>query len=113
MEPTKALEIITCLADGLDPHTGEVLPAASPYQHPDVVRALHVAIKALERQQAANRRQRDLPAKAGQPWTEEEEQRLIAGYDAGDSLQELAAKRQRTQGAIKARSVRLGEIELG
>jgi uncharacterized protein with gpF-like domain len=112
MEPTKALGVVTHLADGIDAHTGEVLPSTSPYQHPDTVRALYKAIKALEHQQVANRRQRDLPANAGQSWIEEEEQRLVAGYDAGDSIKDLAAKHQRTQGAIKARLTRLGRIEL-
>jgi LmbE family N-acetylglucosaminyl deacetylase len=113
MEPQKALEIITHLADGIDPHTGEVLPATSPYQHPDTVRALYAAIKALEHQREANRRQKDLPANAGNPWTEEEEQRLVAGYDDGTSIKDLAAKHQRTEGAIKARLARLGKIDLG
>jgi hypothetical protein len=113
MEPTKALGIITHLADGVDPYTGEVLPATSPYQHPDTVRALYIAIKALECQREVNRRQKDLPTRAGGPWTEEEEQRLVAGYDVGASIKDLAAKHQRTQGAIKARLARLGKIELG
>jgi tetratricopeptide (TPR) repeat protein len=47
----------------------------------------------------------------GRPWTEEEEQRLIADYDAGDSMEKLTTKYQRTEGAIKARLVRLGRIE--
>jgi hypothetical protein len=54
---------------------------------------------------------RGLPANAGQPWTEEEEQRLVAGCKAGDSIKDLSTKHQRTQGAIKSRLARIDAIE--
>jgi hypothetical protein len=113
MEPIKALEIIAHLADGIDPHTGEALPPPpAPYQHPDTVRALYAAIRALEHQREANRRQKGLPANAGQSWTEEEEKRLVAGYDAGNSIKDLATEHRRTEGAIKARLARHDRIEI-
>ena len=54
---------------------------------------------------------RGLPANAGQLWTEGEEQRLITDYKAGDSIKDLAAKRRRTESAIRSRLVRLGRNE--
>lgn len=48
MNLEKALEIIKVLADGIDPFTGEVFPPDSPYQNADMVRALHIAIDAME-----------------------------------------------------------------
>ncbi len=48
METSETLRILQLLADGIDPATGEVYPAAGPYQRADVVRALHAAIRALE-----------------------------------------------------------------
>ena len=48
MEITQALEIVRVLADGIDPNTGSMMPANSPYQHPQIVRALHVAVRKLE-----------------------------------------------------------------
>ena len=48
MEKQAALNIIQQLANGIDPHTGEVFRADSPYQHPDTVRALFIAARALE-----------------------------------------------------------------
>lgn len=39
MTPERALEIVTKLAEGVDPYTGERLPAESVCQHPDTARA--------------------------------------------------------------------------
>ena len=49
MEASQAVRILRALADGIDPYTGEVFPQESPYQHPDTVRALWSAVRALER----------------------------------------------------------------
>lgn len=48
MELSNAIQIVQALADGVDPHTGEAFPDNSPYQHPQTVRALFTAVKALE-----------------------------------------------------------------
>lgn len=48
MEVSNAIQIVQALADGVDPHTGEAFPDNSPYQHPQTVRALFTAVKALE-----------------------------------------------------------------
>jgi hypothetical protein len=50
------------------------------------------------------------PRNAGNPWTEEEEQLMVSRLDQGASLGELCEFLGRTQGAIKARLVRLGII---
>jgi len=51
MEIAKAISIIRSLSEGVDPYTGEQYPADSPYQMPDTVRALHMVVMALEKQQ--------------------------------------------------------------
>jgi hypothetical protein len=112
MEESQALEILRVLAEGVDPFTGEEFPPSSPYQHPQTVRALFTAIQALEKQQANARRKSHLPTQAGKPWSAEEEQRLVASFEAGHSLEELAMIHQRTQGAIQSRLVKLGKLEL-
>ena len=61
MDGKKATEIIKMLADGIDPNTGEVFPADSPYQNVDVVRALHTAEEALKRVSKIDERKRILP----------------------------------------------------
>jgi hypothetical protein len=49
MDTDKSLEIIRALANGVDPQTGEEYAVDSPYQHPQTIRALFMAIQALER----------------------------------------------------------------
>jgi len=48
METAHALELLTSLANGTHPFTGASFPADSPYQHPDLVRALFLAVRTLE-----------------------------------------------------------------
>jgi hypothetical protein len=49
-ERDKALSIIGALANGADPTSGELLPAASPYNNPGVIRALLFALNRLEQE---------------------------------------------------------------
>lgn len=51
MDESKALDIVMRLADGVDPRTGATLPAESPYQDPETIRALFMAVLALKYQQ--------------------------------------------------------------
>lgn len=46
MDEMKALAIVSTLANGVNPLTGEIFPADSPYQTVDVVRALFLASRA-------------------------------------------------------------------
>ena len=111
MQTSEALKILQALSDGADPDTGEAFPADSPYQRPQVVRALMAAIRALERQQERERRNRSLPENAGKSWDEEEERSLCQGFDAGISIKELAARHKRTYGSIQSRLEKLGKIQ--
>ncbi|HZS69924.1 MAG TPA: hypothetical protein VFA72_22670 [Burkholderiales bacterium] len=98
------------MANGVDPETGEVFPAESAYQRPLVVRALYEAASALERAERFERRKAQLPAKTGVPWSEDEDRKLLAAFDAGRALQELAAAHERTMGAVRARLLKYGRI---
>ncbi|MCK4393629.1 hypothetical protein KAX17_12055 [Candidatus Bipolaricaulota bacterium] len=111
MEALEALEIIKSLADGVDPYTGQKLPEHGLYQNTKTVRALFVAVRALEDLRDRESRKKNLPSHAGIAWTEEEESRLAKRFDEGISIQELAREHQRTIGAIEARLVKLGKIE--
>lgn len=53
MDSQRATEILSILAEGIDPITGEVFPEESPYQNVQIIRALHKAIKALKKQRSA------------------------------------------------------------
>ena len=51
MDESKALDIVMRPADGADPRAGAPLPAESPYQNPETIRALFMAVPALKSQQ--------------------------------------------------------------
>ena len=110
MEATQALAVVRSLANGVDPESGEVFPAESAYQRPQTVRALYEAATALERIERFERRKAQMPAKTGEPWSEDEDRKLLGGFDAGRGLQELASAHERTMGAIRARLLKYGRI---
>ena len=114
MTPTEAKQIIEVLAGGIDPATGEVLRDDSPLSSPHVIRALFIAAKALELMAAAKpaRPAAAAPGNAGKSWTEEEDQRLVAAFDAGTPAAELARTHERTTGAINSRLIRLGRLQV-
>jgi hypothetical protein len=114
MEKATALKIIQQLANGIDPHSGEVFRADSPYQHPDTVRALFTAVRALEAQSAPRQRAAsagNAPQNAGKPWSSDEDQALASAFDAGKQVPDLATQHQRSRFAIEARLAKLGKIE--
>ena len=121
MTPTEAKQIIDVLARGIDPETGEVLPADNPLNSPHVIRALFLAARALELQAAAPAPKAktkaatpaDKPGNAGAAWTDEETNRLAAAFDSGHDIAQLARDHQRTTGAIRSRLIRLGRVQPG
>lgn len=113
MEREAALKIIQQLANGTDPNTGEVFGADSPYQHPDTVRALFAAMRALENQSAPRQRaggNENAPQNAGKPWSADEDQALASAFDAGKQIPELATQHRRSRFAIETRLAKLGKI---
>ena len=112
MTPAEAKQIIEVLAGGVDPATGEVLPDDSPLSSPHVIRALFVAAKALELMAAKSvRPAAAAPGNAGKSWTDDEDQRLVAAFDAGTPVAALARTHERTTGAINSRLVKLGRLQ--
>ena len=120
MEKAAALKILQQLADGTDPHTGKAFSAGSPYQHPDTVRALFVALRALDApatsappagKQRAAATAGNAPSNSGKPWSDDEDQALAAAFDAGKKILELATVHCRSRFAIEARLAKLGKIE--
>lgn len=111
MDESKALTIVSALANGVNPSSGEVFAADSPYQAPDVIRALFRALQALESSvQRRTRARSDSFGNAGKPWSDEEDQRLLAEFDSGRPLAELASLHGRTHGGIQARLERHGRL---
>lgn len=110
MDILQALQTVRSLAEGIDPVTGELFPDDSPYQHPCVIRSLYEAVKALERAEERQRRERRLPGNTGRPWSDEEDKLLIAHFDTAMSVKELAQQHHRTEGAIQARLEKLDKL---
>ena len=119
MEKEQTLRVLNALANGIHPATGEKFAADSPYQHPDTVRALFEALRAVEGAHTpapaaapAPERRPALPQSgSGSRWTGEEEERLAAAFDAGRTVDELARAHSRSRAAIEARLVRLGKMD--
>jgi hypothetical protein len=122
MEKAAALKILQQLADGIDPHTGQSFGAASPYQHPDTVRALFLALRELDGANGAahmapvqlpakSRAAQNAPSNSGKPWSDDEDQALAAAFDTGKKILELATAHGRSRFAIEARLAKLGKIE--
>jgi hypothetical protein len=75
------------------------------------VRALYRAVAALESPAAPPTRP---PAagrgNAGKPWAKEEDEQLVAGFDAGRTVAALAEAHGRSRFAIEARLARFGKV---
>jgi hypothetical protein len=119
MERQQTLRILNALANGVHPATGEKFAADGPYQHPDTVRALFEAMRAVEgggsaaptpapERKAAPAMPQSGP---GSRWSAEEEQRLATAFDAGRTVDELARAHGRSRASIEARLVRLGKMD--
>jgi hypothetical protein len=110
MDDSKALGIVSALANGVNPISGETFPPDSPYQSADVVRALFAAVRALEPGRRSRARSQ-MPVNAGKPWSEEEDRRLLGEFDNGRPINELAQAHGRTQAGIQARLEKHGRLQ--
>ena len=112
MDDLTAACIIKSLAAGADPTTGERLADLAALQSPDVVCALQLGAESLETRTRRQRRQASLPRNAGKPWTPDEDERLLAGFDGGATIEQLVAQHERTRAGIEARLVKHGRLEV-
>ena len=122
MSKEQTMRVLNALANGIHPATGEKFGADSPYQHPDTVRALFEALRAMEGAgspaavpapaAAPASPRRPMPESgSGSRWSAEEEQRLVSSFDMGRTVDELARAHSRSRAAIEARLVRLGKMD--
>jgi hypothetical protein len=108
MDETKAAAILSALANGVNPNTGEIFPAESPYQQLNVVRALFAALERFRRPRA--RARANAPMNAGKPWSEAEDRRLLGEFELGRSPAEIARELDRTVAGVEARLERHGRL---
>ena len=106
MDISKAKEIISALAEGIDPTTGEILPDDSVCNKGDVVRAFYAILEALDKKSKKN-----MPENAGKRWTDEDDKKLCEMFDSGVSKKDICNTFKRTATGIASRLVRLGKIK--
>ena len=109
MELQTARQIIDTLSQGVDPVTGETMPADSPYNEPAVIRALFTVSHALEGTAARPpRTPRPQAPNAGKPWAADEDTQLVAAHRNGNEVKSMAEQLGRTPFAVEARLVKMG-----
>ena len=111
MDIVRAGELIRIVADGINPFTGEVLPADSVCNQPDMIRVLHCILEELEKR-PAKAEKKPLPENAGKPWDENDDGVLADMFDNGCSVKKMQEHFKRTRSAIAARLVHIGKIDL-
>jgi len=115
MTNSRASSILKALATGQYPDGGSAPGNADVLSEPDVIRALFLGASALEAipsSDSSGKKDRShLPAGAGRPWTEEEEEILKEEFDAGKGISEISEDHSRTEGGIRARLVKMGLMD--
>ena len=111
MEISEALHVLKRLVEGVNPSTGKPLDQSSIYGDPRFIRAVYIAISALEE---AERRLGFDAVRPGPPerWSELEDEELCTEFEQHLDWDVIAGKHGRTTGEIIRRLVRLGKIEL-
>ena len=107
MDIIRSKEIISALAEGVDPTTGEIMPEDSVCNKGEIVRALYTVLNCLDEKKS----KKNLPANTGKPWTKEDEGLLVQLYQSGVAKKDICKTLQRTTTGIAARLVRLGIID--
>lgn len=116
MEENRTVAILSALAHGVNPSTGEVFGSESPYQQADVVRALFAALERFKQvdkpspPKAASRPGTDKLSNVGKPWTDEDDRKLLADFDRGRKPFEIARELGRTLAGIEIRLERHGRL---
>lgn len=103
MDTVRARELLSALADGIDPFTGELLPQNHVCNQPEMIRAFHEILRIISQEKG-----QDSPRNAGKPWTDMEDKKLLDEIDSGMAISRIAKEHGRSKGAIESRLVRLG-----
>ena len=109
MDITRAVELLSAVAQGVDPFTGEMLPESCICNQVEIVRALYCVLN--EVRLSSDRKQKSQPENAGKPWTKEEEEQLLQEYHESMTISDMAKIHRRSRGAIETRLVDLGMLE--
>lgn len=105
MDITRAKELLSALADGIDPFTGELLPQNHVCNQPEMIRAFHEVLNVIPLP-----KKKSVPRNAGKPWTEIEEEKLLDEFGSGMTTSVITKEHGRSKGAIESRLANLGKI---
>ncbi len=108
MAQSETLRVLSALIGGRDPRSTQRLPARSILNSPDVLRALLLAVNALEAAAARRRRRAALPPNVGREWTSAEDSALRSEIAGEESIQAIAARHGRSTRAIELRVRKMG-----
>lgn len=119
MSPHEAQAILLSLAHGNDPQSGQPVDDDSLFQQAPVIRALFMAVQALNIALPEETPQRAVTPKtkagkrenAGARWDAAQDHKLLDAFDNGESVNTIATRLGRTRGAITSRLVKLGRID--
>lgn len=108
----KSRRILQLIADG---NTYErILALHSDLTYKDIFHAAEEAIKVADQDSACSRKQPDIRnqyPRAGEKWTEDEEDTLKHLFDRGIPTSEICRRLQRKSGGINSRLRKLGLME--
>ena len=108
MAPSETHRVLSALIAGRDPRSTQRLPVGSILHSPDVLRALLLAVNALEAAAARARRRAALPPNVGRGWKSAEDTVLRAEIAKGEAIEEIAVRHGRTTRAIEIRVRKMG-----
>ena len=106
MDINKAKELVSALAEGVNPLTGEVLPQGHVCNQVEIVRAFYTLLCATKPE-----KERAVLENAGKPWSSEADEELKTRYLSGEKISSLSKYFQRTRGSIESRLAKLGLID--
>jgi len=117
MKRFEAIDIIKKLLDGVNPVTGQVLGRNHVCCEPEVMRALHSAVMAMEAGAAREDAPSDIDARwyrrngslnAGRPWTEKDSRQLAELFRQGMDIDEICVLLQRRRRGVEHQLDMLG-----
>lgn len=115
MELDESRNIVKTLAQGVHPTTGEVFPPNSPYNDPEVIRALFSILDSVKqirrpRKSLDERRRENVelgrPMNSGLPWSDEDRGLVKSEFRKGTTIEKLADILGRSSGSIVAEVIR-------
>ena len=107
MDIERAKELISALAEGIDPITGEVLPPDHICNNAEIIRAFYTV---LHKDNTEPKKKKTYES-SGKRWTKEDDQLLKELFEQGEKISEIQRKFMRSRGSIEARLSKLGLVE--